>query len=223
MTIEERLVNMERELGRQKRRYRWLLGVVLLAAGGLIVPGFVKTTASRVWAQTGGTAKELRARSIVIEDENGKTRAVLAVGAESVPGLWLFDENGKTRVDLAAFKDGPRLTLYAENDKIRVGLGVLKDGQRLLMSDENGKIRVGLSALKDGPNLSLYDENGKTRIGLGALKDGSAIVLSDENGKDRFLAGKARTVTPDGKIIEYPESSLILFGPDGKVIWSAIK
>jgi len=48
-------------------------------------------------------------------------------------------------------------------------------------------------------------------------------VLSDENGKDRFLAGKARTVTPDGKIIEYPESSLILFGPDGKVIWSAIK
>jgi len=28
MTIEERLENMERELGRQKRRNRWLLGVV---------------------------------------------------------------------------------------------------------------------------------------------------------------------------------------------------
>jgi hypothetical protein len=34
MTIEERLENMERDLGRLKRRNRWLLGTILLVAGG---------------------------------------------------------------------------------------------------------------------------------------------------------------------------------------------
>jgi hypothetical protein len=58
--------------------------------------------------------------------------------------------------------------------------------------------------------LYLYDENGKPRAGLWAGKDGSNLVLSDENGKNRFIAGKTVTKTPDGKTIEYPESSLIL-------------
>jgi len=56
------------------------------------------------------------------------------------------------------------------------------------------------------------------------IKDGSpSIALFDENGKIRFAAGKTETITPEGKTIAYPESSLIRFGPDGKVIWSAIK
>jgi len=156
MTIEERLENMEREVGRLQRRNRWLLGAILFVAGGLIVPGVFKITAIRVRSQEAGTTKEVRARSFILEDEKGKVRAMLAVG-----------------------EFGPRLSLY----------------------DENGKVRAGLWAYKDGPGLALYDENGN----------------------ERFKAGKTTTVTPDGKKIEYPESSLILSGPDGKVIWSAIK
>ena len=86
MTIEERLENMERELGRHKRRNRWLLGAILLLAGGMIILRVFETTASR--------AMEIRARGIRIEDENGK-RGLL--GSE---GLMLFDENGKTRAEV---------------------------------------------------------------------------------------------------------------------------
>ena len=66
---------------------------------------------------------------------------------------------------------------------------------------------------------------GRIRIcaALTVDKDGPGLRLLDENGKARFVAGKETTETPDGKIIEYPESSLILFGPDGKIIWRAIK
>ena len=51
MTIEERLENMERELGR------------------------VKEVLAR--SQVEGTAKEIRANSFVLEDENGKPRVGL--------------------------------------------------------------------------------------------------------------------------------------------------
>jgi len=35
------------------------------------------------------------------------------------------------------------------------------------------------------------------------------------------MLGTGRTVLPDGREITYPESSLRLFGPDGKTIWHA--
>jgi hypothetical protein len=134
MTIEEHLENMERELGCMKRRNRWLLGAILLIAGGLIVPGVFETTAVRARAQVAGKAKEIRAN-------------------------------------------------------------------RILLDDENGKLRVGLAVFKNGPGL----------------------VLADEKGVGRFVAGKGIRVTPDGKTIALPESSVVLFGPDGKIIWNAIK
>jgi len=76
---------------------------------------------------------------------------------------------------------------------------------------------------KNGPMLSLIDENEKNSAVLSVSEVGPSLSLSDENGKMRFAAGKRMAVSPHGKTIEYPESSLILFGPDGKVIWSAIK
>jgi hypothetical protein len=177
MTIEERLENMEQELGRVKRRNHKLLGAILVLLGGLVAAGVFKTTVTPAQAQGVGTAQEIRAKSIVLEDESGKPRAVL--GAD---------------------KDGPRLELR----------------------DENGKNCAVLSALKDGPALGLYDEKGVRRAGMAVGKDGPMLELWDEKGQYRFAAGKTKTVSPDGKTIEYPESSLILFGPDGKVIWSAI-
>jgi C4-type Zn-finger protein len=53
MTIEERLENVERELGR------------------------VKETLARL--QVTGTVREIRARTIIIEDELGKARAVFGI------------------------------------------------------------------------------------------------------------------------------------------------
>jgi hypothetical protein len=178
MNIEDRLDRQEFDLKRLKRHNRWLLGAIVLVAGGLIVPLLFETTAFRARAQSGGTAKEIRARSFILEDENGKSRAALL-----------------------ASKDGAGLALY----------------------DKNGELLAALGVIKDRPTLALYDEKGKIRAYLAADEDGPLLVLRDENGKIRFVAGKTKVVTSDGTTFEYPESSLILFEPDGKVVWSAIK
>ena len=110
----------------------------------------------------------------------------------------LEDENGKPRAKLHMFNGGPNLTLF----------------------DEKGQPRVLLSADEVGPRLNLLDVNGKFRTSLQAGKDGPSLILSDENGKDRAVLGANRTERPDGTQNKHPESSLRLFGPDGKTIWS---
>ena len=222
MTIEERLENMEREMGRQKRHNRWLLAVILLLVGGLVAAATFKTTVTLAQAQGEGTAAVIRAKAFVVEDESGKTSAGLS-SFQDGPRLSLFDGNAKERVGLSIFKDGPRLELRDENGLMRAGLSVFKDGPGLTLYDEGGKDRVVLSVFKDGLGLRLSDENGNSRTVLGVFKNGPALRLSDENGIIRFQAGKTAIETPDGKTIEYPESSLILYGSDGKVIWSTIK
>ena len=189
MTIEERLANTERELGRVMRRNRWLLGAILIM---IIVIAGSWIVARAQWA---GTVKEIRARRILIEDENDKVRAALTAS-----GLSLYDEKG-LRAGLNVNKDGPKLVLYDENFKASAGLNQSLYGASQILNDENGKTGAWLQVSKEGPSLSLLDGKGETR----------------------FAAGKTKTVSPDGKTIEHPESSLILFGPDGKVIWSAIK
>ena len=221
MSIEERLEDMEREVGRQKRRSRWLLGAILVLAGGLVAAGVFKTMIIPAQAQTAGTAKFIRARSILVEDENGKLRASLTVDKDG-PALRLWNEKGEGGAVLIVGKDGPWLTFYDEKSP-RVLLMVDKGGPWLGLFDENGKTRAWLAVDKDGPALRLRDENDKLRAWLAVDKDGPWLTLGDENGKSRFVAGKTKTVSPDEKTIENPESSLILYGPDGKVIWSAIK
>jgi len=183
MTIEKRLENMERELGRQKRRNRWLLGAILLAVGGLIVPGVFETTVSGARPQTGGTAKEIRSRSIIIEDEKGMVRAML-VATKDGPVLSLSDEKGKDRTWLAVSKDGLGLVLFGENGKLRAGLTAQKNGPGLVLLDENGKSRAVLTVIDaKGPSLLLYDENENLRVGLAVTKDGPGLRLFDEKSK----------------------------------------
>ena len=157
MTIEERLEKMEKEMRRQKRCNRWLLGAVLLVAGGLVVPAVFETTASRARAQGVGTVKEIRANKILLEDQKGMVRAGLDIGSDG-RFLALLDENGKGRAVLDVTKDGPRLLLLDANSKTRAELTVVKDFPNLKLNDENGKTRGGLGVGKDGPFLALCDE-----------------------------------------------------------------
>jgi len=91
MTIEDRLENMERELGR------------------------VKEVLAR--SQVKGTAKEIRANSFVLEDENGKPRAGLHM-TKYGPSLALNDEKGVARAALNMAKYGPGLMLFGPDGKV---------------------------------------------------------------------------------------------------------
>ena len=75
---------------------------------------------------------------------------------------------------------------------------------------------------KSRPTLAFSDAaTGKTRVFLSTDKEGPKLVLSDATGQDRTVLGTGAAETPDGKTITYPESTLMLFGPDGTALWKA--
>ena len=106
-------------------------------------------------------------------------------------------------------------------ERLAAYLAVDKDGTRLRMNNENGESRAALGVTKDMVGLALNDKNGKSRIVLGVAKEGPMLGLNDADGKTRAVLGITQTTTPDGKVITYPESSLLLFDPNGNVIWEA--
>jgi len=197
MTTDERIENLEKGLASARRLNRWLLAAVGLALGVWILAGTFGPTMAGAPAG-GGAVKEIRANRFVVEDENGKGRAMLEVNEEGT-GLGLADENGK----------------------LRAGLFMTKDGSGLSLRDENRKTRVMLNVTKDGPMLALADENGKSRARLDVVKEGAGLRLIDEKGQGRVTVGVTQITSPDGRTITYPESSLLLYGADGKVIWQA--
>jgi len=132
MTTDERMEKLEGQLARVRWVNYCLIACIALSLGAWFI---LKTFGpERVWSQSG--AKEIRANCFILEDENGKRRALLDMGMGG-PSLSLLDENGKPRAVLAVIKEGPTLGLL----------------------DENGKSRALLAASKDGPELSMYDEN----------------------------------------------------------------
>jgi hypothetical protein len=161
MDTEARLEKLERALLAEKHRNRWLLAAVGLGVVGVALAWTLANTTATAQAQGANIGlKVIRANQFILEDENGKTRAVLSVSKEG-PALVLFDETGKPRAGLDAGKDGPGLGLADETGKFRAMLAVDKDGPRLVLFDETGKRRAGLAVNKDGPGLGLYDETGK--------------------------------------------------------------
>jgi hypothetical protein len=149
MTLENRIETLEGKLIRAERLNRCLLGAMLL----VVVIGILGVAPSK-------PEKIIQANKFILEDENGKLRAMLSAD-QNGPGLSLTDENGKVRALLNVRKDGPGLGLLDENGKSRVILSAGAQGTALCLKDENGKLRVALSVSGDEVGLLLRDENGK--------------------------------------------------------------
>ena len=105
--------------------------------------------------------KVIRANQFILEDDNGKTRAVLDVGKDGVPGFYLYDENATPRAMLGVTNYGAMLALCDKNGKTVASLAVSDDGTSLRLSDDNGKPRLRVDVGKDGvPGLTLFYANG---------------------------------------------------------------
>jgi hypothetical protein len=212
-------------------------GVLAVDKYGSALTLYDENGKARAWLNVGKDGPGLN-----MNDENGKPRAMLNEGKDG-PGLILYDEKNENYAELAVGKERRGLTLSDEYHKPLARLCVDKDGPGLSLFDTNTRFHASLSVNKDNADLSLSEAKGggksfrmnssslglfegvllTCRAWLGMGKDGQSMQLFDEKGKLRFAAGRTETETSDGKTIAYPESSLLLFGPDGKVIWSAIK
>jgi len=86
-------------------------------------------------------ADEVRARRLVLVDDEGRERAMLDMD-EDAPVLCLCDEAGEVRAALGVNEDGPRLYLLdpdAASEACAV-LGVDKNGPQLNLYDAAGKV-----------------------------------------------------------------------------------
>lgn len=92
MTTEERFVKLERELSSAKSRIHWLVVAVIMAAVMVVVWTCSSTTNTAQAEGVSDIPSVIRARKFILEDNNGKVRAVLAV-TKNGPVLAMFDEH----------------------------------------------------------------------------------------------------------------------------------
>jgi hypothetical protein len=157
MNSEERLANLERELGHVKRHNRQLVNAGLAIAG----VAALSTIVLAVFLILHVVGNEVvDAKGFSLHDADGKVRAVLSVDKNG-PALVLLDENGKFRAILRVIKDEAALCLYDKNG-IRAVLGAVEDGAGLQLSDVNGKPRAsfgaGYTTMPDGRKIT-YPES----------------------------------------------------------------
>jgi hypothetical protein len=144
--------------------------------------------------------KTVRASAFLLDDDDGRTRAKLAMGEH---GLHLYDEKGNIRVALEFDTIQSRLTLSDGKGDGFAGLHVTDDGKPKLFMHDEGKMRVELYAEEHLSALSLYDEEEKLR----AVLAGPSPTLRETG---EVVAGHFR------RVVESGESSLYICDDKGK-------
>lgn len=213
---------MEAELLRLRRRPPLavvaVLGVAALLCGGTLAQ---PTSQGRPSSRPGGT--EIRASRFVVEDDDGNARIKLGL-IDGAPSLAILDEKARVRAFLSVMTNGPVFNLSAEDGKTGVTVGQMANDRRWIMAVGNSIAEKG-SAIVLGfddykPCLLVTDKAGQTRASLTLHDAGSPTLgLFDDKGELRTTLGYSKTTSADGKNTTYPESSLLLFGPDGSVRW----
>jgi hypothetical protein len=149
----------------------------------------------------------------------GEKGAALTVDQEKAV-LSLGDDAG-SRVGLLF---GQEASVYVTDGKEAGFVGMLTATENKLgfvLQDGDGKPRVGVAAGDSGSGVVLCDAVGTPRADLFLSEMGPRLSLYDAKGTGRATLGISGTETSDGKTTAYPESSLLLFGPDSTVLWAA--
>jgi hypothetical protein len=178
----------------------WTKAAVQGAACGLMI-GALLLTGGRVWRPS-AVDDVARARAFELIDASGKVRASLAFGFGGSPVLSLYD---------SARKVGLRLSLTREGDSF------------LTLSGSARRSHLSLFAAQDGKaGLDLYGAQGRQGSFQLYPDRGVSVVLYDTAATLRTFLGTSSLEYPrSGEKATRPQSSLVLFGQDGKVIWTA--
>ena len=114
------------------------------------------------------------------------------------------------------------------------------EAERFVLKDDQGRIRAELSMWFEHPTLQMYDVEGETHtlVGEGVIavyRDGilgegsifmdgglvPSIRILDNEGFEAVLGSTSTVETRTGRTNQTSAASLILFGKDRRVIWSA--
>jgi hypothetical protein len=198
-STEVRLENLERELAETKaklcrvgHRNLWLLRGGILMAGLLALAWMSMNLGCSAPSQKDAVVhKEIRARSFVVVDEQGRERAELSIGSNiEGPALVLRDEQGAVRALLDVNKDGHAFLVIGSENKARAMITVSGAGPMLTLSNEKISPGVLLILGKDGPKVDLSDEKGNDAI-LSVNDSQPGLILRDEKLNGAILSVKA--------------------------------
>ncbi len=184
---------------------------------------------------------------LALYDNKQKGRAALVV-SENGPSLFLLDEEGNMRIIISIGKLGPEVRINDKNGLPAAFLTTEGDESRLVLSEPTNKFSTIIKVNKAGANLSvarmtslsdlrsfetsatsagitagLYQSSFMPRAQMAWYESGPSFELYDAKNKTRFVAGCTSTQASSGVEQIYPESSIILFDSNEKVIWSAIR
>ena len=207
--LEDRLAR----LGRQVRLMR-----ILLAAGGV---AFL-ATASLAAKMNRGTGEIIRARGLIIEDEQGRPRVLLGAPVTAVEGrrrhdpatgLVVLDERGADRLSVGSPATDPQ-----SQGKV---LARISPQTGITMSDTEGTERVGLGILDNGRVvLGLDYPDGQEAVSLFILPDSgySGLTVDARSGKERqriFLGASHEAGDPGALLIDDPSGGRLGLQLDG--------
>jgi len=163
MTIEERIEQLERT-NRGWRRLACAMAVLILAVVSI--------------AAMSKDEDELVLRKLVIQDEQGRQRIVMA-SKEGAAHIRSYDADAKMRIDVVTTRDGSAsIEHYDANGKKRLAAGTLANEQAFVQHfDTNDKLRMVGGTTPDGKAAIQHnDANEQKRILTATLPDGSAVT-----------------------------------------------
>jgi len=211
------------KLERQNRWFKKGAFALLLSATALIVMG-----------QTRLIPREVESQSFVLRDSSGNKRAELALSSPGLPMLRFFGPGGTVRAVLSGngyeiFGTG-MMTVHNGSQSTQVPISLMSLSPADLNFDNPDGKAVILLGGPEYPStvsntsaaLTLFGpDGGEGGVSLYATQDGTSLSLSDSNGFQAVL-GSTDLVTPQtGEKHKTSAASLVLFGKDGKVLWSA--
>jgi hypothetical protein len=159
----------------------------------------------------GGTMSDRLIRAAESGQEEGELTRVI-VASE----IHLVDDQGKERWILRLSKDGePAMTFINKSGWAPMALGLNKTGSpyyNMVLEPRNG----------GGPSFVMLDSDMKSRAALGLRENGDPYLsFIDPSGQVRANLGSIDFRNPlTGKKEKRSSSSLVLFGEDGRILFS---
>lgn len=145
--------------------------------------------------------------AVVLMGQSTISKVVSVVEAEK---FVLRDSSGRKRALLTASDSNVTFSLYDRKGAIGVSLETIDDkGSSLFLTDKKSKIRLLLRSKEGMPKVMIIDKNGRIRAVLGRTSDKEVIL-------ERTPYWKVKTELYKNR----PESSLVLYGKEGRLIWS---
>lgn len=169
--------------------------------------------------------------------------AVVSIGAQQTPNrtveaneFVMRDAAGQIRARLFSDKSGPHFALYHSSGEVAAllddnsfglagekGIGQVElsttHGGDLLLQTADGKQNVHLEADSDGASLFLQGQHEHFLASIG--KDGTGLQIVDPQGFETHLGVTEMKTVRTGESHTTSAASLVMFGKDGSVIWSA--